>query len=56
MAPMAQKRLQPIGERLWLVEGPLVSFYGFPYNTAHGAWQSEHGTAYLRRALAWLGG
>lgn len=30
---MAESRLQPIGERLWLVEGPLVSFYGFPYNT-----------------------
>ena len=25
--------LQPIAEDLWLAEGPVVSFYGFPYPT-----------------------
>lgn len=33
MGDLSTQRLQPVGEELWLVEGPLVSFYGFPYPT-----------------------
>jgi hypothetical protein len=25
--------LNPVGEELWTVEGPIVSFYSFPYPT-----------------------
>ena len=30
---MVEESLQPIGDRIWIADGPTVSFYGFPYPT-----------------------
>lgn len=30
---MVDKSLQPVGNRIWIADGPTVSFYGFPYPT-----------------------
>ncbi len=30
---MVEKSLQPIGDQIWIADGPTVSFYGFPYPT-----------------------
>lgn len=57
--------LQPVGPNLWLIDGPLVSFYGFPYPTrmavvrlASGAlwlWSPVRLDDELRREIATLG-
>jgi hypothetical protein len=28
--------LQPFGPEIWIADGPVASFYGFPYLHAHG--------------------
>lgn len=30
---MAQARLEQLGQGIWLADGPVVDFYGFPYST-----------------------
>jgi hypothetical protein len=45
-------RLEPIGEDIWLAEGPNVPFFGFPYPTRMGIVRLDDGSLWVWSPIA----
>jgi hypothetical protein len=44
--------LQPIGEEIWLVDGPAISFYGMPFSTRMTVVRLADGTLWVHSPIA----
>jgi Domain of unknown function (DUF4336) len=51
-ATKSKTRLDPFGERIWTVEGPEVSFFGFPYPTRMAVVALSDGTSWIWSPVA----
>lgn len=47
-----KERLVPFGDRIWTVEGPEVSFFGFPYPTRMAVIALQDGTSWIWSPVA----
>jgi hypothetical protein len=50
--PLDLPRLEPVGENLWIAEGPDVSFHGFPYPTRMAVARLCDGSLWLWSPIA----
>lgn len=52
VSPLDQPRLEPIGDDLWIAEGPDVAFHGFPYPTRMAVARLSDGSLWLWSPIA----
>jgi len=45
-------RLYPLGENIWIADGPLVSFFGFPYPTRMAVIRLDNGDLFVWSPIA----